>query len=291
MDRRFGVLAIVAGCGQASPPCEVNGDCAAGEACSVNHVCVVEDAATGLDAGPDSAAACAPNHDGVIDRDEVVILVPATANFRTSGETTVDLVGTKATDGSRHWDLSDVLAGDHDAVVATAPLTGNWFASQFSSGQFVTPLSGAGATDLLGVYTASTTKVQILGAASKESGLSQTQLTYSPPVDAFAFPLHMGQHWQGQSTVTGTALGVFSVFSDAWQQDVDAHGELVTPYGTFPVLRVRLRLSRTIGLLTTTTTTYAFVAECFGTVATVTSRSNESALEFTTAAEVRRLAP
>ena len=101
----------------------------------------------------------------------------------------------------------------------------------------------------------------------------------------------MGQHWQGQSTVTGTALGVFSVFSDAWQQDVDAHGELVTPYGTFPVLRVRLRLSRTIGLLTTTTTTYAFVAECFGTVATVTSRSNESALEFTTAAEVRRLAP
>ncbi len=291
MDRRFGVLAVVASCGQASPPCDVNGDCVAGESCSANHVCVVEDAATGLDAGPDSAAACTPNHDGVIDRDEVVILVPATANFRTSSETTVDLVGTKNPDGTRHWDLSGVLAGDHDTAVATAPLAGNWFASQFSSGQFVTPLSGPGATDLLGVYAASTAKVQILGAASKASGLTQTQLTYSPPVDAFAFPLHMGQHWDGRSTVTGTALGVFSVFSDTWQQDVDAHGDLVTPYGTFPVLRVRLELARTIGLLTTTTTTYAFVAECFGTIATVTSRSNESALEFTTAAEVRRLAP
>jgi hypothetical protein len=291
MKRLLGVLAFALGCSEASRQCEVDGDCSAGEACRADHVCVAEMHPAGLDGGPDSAVACAPNHDGVIARDEIVILVPASVPFRTSGEATVDLVGTKHADGTRQWDLSGTLAGDHDTMVATAPLAGTWFASQFSSGQFITPLSGAGVTDLLGIYAATENTLQILGAASKDSGLTQTQLTYEPPVDTLAFPLHIGQHWETRSTVTGTANGLPVLFTDVWKADVDAKGDLVTPYGTFPVLRVRLQLARTVGLLTTTTTTYGFVAECFGTVATATSKSNESVLEFTTAAEVRRLAP
>jgi hypothetical protein len=291
MKRLSGVLVFALGCSQASGKCEVDGDCNAGEACGADHVCVDQMPPTGLDGGPDSAVACAPNHDGVIARDEIVIIVPTSVPFRTSGETAVDLVGTKHPDGTRQWDLSGALAGDHDSMVATAPLAGTWFASQFSSGQFITPLSGAGVTDLLGIYAAKEDTLQILGAASKESGLTQTQLTYDPPVDTLVFPLHMGQHWETRSSVTGAANGVPVLFTDVWKADVDAKGDLVAPYGTFPVLRVRLQLARTVGLLTTTTTTYGFVAECFGTVATVTSKSNDSALEPTTAAEVRRLAP
>ncbi|HEY5952248.1 MAG TPA: hypothetical protein VIV40_42410 [Kofleriaceae bacterium] len=291
MQRLSGVLVFVLGCSQASGDCEVDGDCATGEACRADHVCVAKTPTTGLDGGADSSVACAPNHDGVIERDEVVILVPASVNFRSSGETQVDLAGTKDLDGTRHWDLSGMFTGDHDTPMETAPLAGTWFASQFSGGQFITPLSGAGATDLLGVYTALANKVQILGAASKEAGPTQTKLTYDPPVDTFAFPLHMGQHWETHSSVTGTASGLPVLFSDVWKADIDAKGDVITPYGAFPVLRLRLQLARTIGLVTTTTTTYGFVAECFGTVATVSSRSNETALEFTTAAEVRRLAP
>src|SRR5688572_11283145 len=264
MQRFLGVLVFALGCSQASPECDVDGDCATGEACRADHVCVGKPASTGLDGGADSAVACAPNHDGVIARDEIVIVVPTSVNFRTSGETPVDLAGTKRPDGTRDWNFSGALAGDHDTMVATAPLASTWFASSFAGGQFITPLSGAGVTDLLGIYAATADKVQILGAASKESGLSQTQLTYDPPVDTFAFPLHVGKHWQTNSRVTGTASGVPSLFTDVWKADVDATGEVVTPYGTFPVLRVRLSLARTIGLLTMTTTTYAFVAECFG---------------------------
>jgi hypothetical protein len=291
MKRLWGVLVFAVGCSQASPECEVDGDCGAGETCRADHVCVSKMPATGLDGGPDSAVACAPNHDGVIARDEIVILVPTSVSFRTSGETAVDLVGSKDPDGTRHWDLSGMLTGDHDAMIGTAPLAGSWFASHFSGGQFITPLSGAGVTDLLGIYAATDDTVQILGAASKDSGPTQTRLTYDPPVDTFAFPLHLGKHWETRSTVTGTANGVPVLFTDIWKADVDAKGNVATPYGLFPVLRVRLQLARTVGLLTTTTTTYGFVAECFGTVATVTSRPNESVHEFTTAAEARRLAP
>ena len=60
---------------------------------------------------------------------------------------------------------------------------------------------------------------------------------------------------------------------------------------TFEVLRVRTELERTVGLLTTTVRTFAFVSECFGTVATVTSEDDEDQVEFSRAAEVRRLAP
>ena len=290
MKARILGIGLLAAC-SSGDPCQVNGDCAAGESCSAEHTCAVDEPGPSLDAGGESIQTCMPNHDGVIERDEIVILVPGSANFRISGETEVDLEGTKDASGTRQWNLAGALTGDADVPVTTAPLAGTWFAGEFPDGGFTTPLTGEYASDLLGIYAVASDKVQILGAASKDSGITQTELTYDPPLDALAFPLREGQSWEGESTVTGMASGVYSTFTDAWKQEVDAHGELTTPYGSFPVLRVRLALSRTIGLYTTTTTAYAFVAECFGTVATVTSRANESADEFTTAAEVRRLAP
>lgn len=283
-------LGLVTACSSGASVCEVNADCAAGMTCSPAHTCEVTGSATAPDAGGDPLPACVPNHDGVIERDEVVILVPTSVTFRLSGETPIDLRGSVAADGTRHWNFTGTLAGDHDVTVSTAPLAGAWFAGTFPGGSFISPLTSENATDLLAVFAANAEKVQILGAASKMSGPSQTELTYDPPVDALALPLHVGKRWAGTSTVTGTASGVYSIYTDAWTQDVDARGVVETPYGSFPVLRIRLVLKRTIGLYPTTTTTYAFVAECFGTVATVTSKTNESAAEFTTAASVQRMA-
>ena len=50
-----------------------------------------------------------------------------------------------------------------------------------------------------------------------------------------------------------------------------------------------MTLTRDVGVLRTTTRQFLFVAECFGTVATVISQENETEIEFSRAAELRRL--
>jgi hypothetical protein len=89
--------------------------------------------------------------------------------------------------------------------------------------------------------------------------------------------------------VAGWYLGGYWTADEEYQSQVDAHGTLKTPFGDFEVLRVRTDRTRTVGFSVTTQITYSFVAECFGTVATISSKENEDEDEFTDAAEVRRL--
>ena len=68
---------------------------------------------------------------------------------------------------------------------------------------------------------------------------------------------------------------------------------MTTPYGAFPVLRVGTVLTRSGAArhVYRDGRTYAWIAECFGSVATATSTDNETNAEFTNDAEVRRVAP
>jgi hypothetical protein len=91
--------------------------------------------------------------------------------------------------------------------------------------------------------------------------------------------------------VSGVAEGYPDLYTEKYESVVDANGTLETPLGTFDVLRVRVLLTRTIGIVVTTVRTFAFVTECYGTVATVTSEDNEADVEFTHALEIRRIAP
>ena len=50
-------------------------------------------------------------------------------------------------------------------------------------------------------------------------------------------------------------------------------------------------LKRKVGIVTTTIRSYVFVTDCYGAVAAMTSKDNEPNVEFTTASEVRRIAP
>jgi hypothetical protein len=72
---------------------------------------------------------------------------------------------------------------------------------------------------------------------------------------------------------------------------VDERGDVVTPFSTFDALRVRIDLTRTVGALVSTQKTFAFVTECFGTIATIDSTTNESGDEFTDVSEIKRLTP
>ena len=94
--------------------------------------------------------------------------------------------------------------------------------------------------------------------------------------------------------VSGRLQGVYwSAFADAtYTSQVDARGTLRTPFAEFDVLRVRTDFVQTVNFTPIVRRiSYAFVTECFGTVAVINSMDNEDDPAFTEAAEVRRLSP
>ena len=91
--------------------------------------------------------------------------------------------------------------------------------------------------------------------------------------------------------IRDSAQGILVNYTEKYVATSDAVGDLVTPLGTFDVQRVRIDLTRTVGFTTTTLRTFAFVTECYGTVASIASGDNEKDVEFTRAVEVRRIAP
>ena len=54
---------------------------------------------------------------------------------------------------------------------------------------------------------------------------------------------------------------------------------------------MRVELTRTVGVAITTSRSFLFSSECFGTVAGVFSNDYETEIEFDTAREIRRLTP
>ena len=126
---------------------------------------------------------------------------------------------------------------------------------------------------------------------SPDDGFDRTNLENDPAVPALRFPLELGDSWTPDTDVAGTAAGFASVYTESYESEVDRAGELITPFGTFEVLRVRTELTRTVGLVTTRLVSFAFVSECFGTVATVRGEDGDTGTELSTAAELRRLVP
>ena len=130
-----------------------------------------------------------------------------------------------------------------------------------------------------------------MGVVSPADGLTRTELSYSPAVLLMPVPLSEGMTWSTDADVSGLASGVLSVYAETYAGSANASGSLLSPFGEFNVLRTRMDLTRTVGLLVTSTRQYSFVAECAGVVASIVSQENEQALEFDSAAEIRRLIP
>jgi len=225
----------------------------------------------------------------VIERVEVPLAAGLNAKFLTSGAAAVSSAGTTQGDGSRVWDLSGALSGDHLVLVETQKLDGKWFAPKFPGATYAARLSES--SELLGVFEVTDGALLLRGVASPADGLTRTELTYAPPVVVLKFPLSEGVTWTTSANVTGLAQGVMAAYTEKYESFVDAHGTLKAPFGDFPVLRTRVVLTRTVGVLTTVIRSYLFGAECFGTVASIVAKDNEPAAEISTAAEVRRLAP
>lgn len=245
---------------------------------------------SGVDVGPDAGGGlCAPNNDGVVTRDEMPIAAGLHATYRVATGATWSTLGKEVADGAREWDLTGVFPGEANVLVEARPLEGTWFEEDFPDASYAARLSEL--EDLLGVFRVTDDGLYLLGVVSMEPGFTETNLEYDPPVQVLQFPVEAGDTWATDSTVTGTALGVWSFYSEDYVSVVDAHGTMKTPFGDFPVLRVNVELTRTVGVLPTTSRTHMFIAECFGTVANVVSEDHEMEEEFEDVKELRRLAP
>ncbi|MBT9557745.1 MAG: hypothetical protein IV100_17045 [Myxococcales bacterium] len=241
----------------------------------------------------DGTPTCSPNGDYVITKAESPILLDASVTFRTALNAPVDLKGSTTAEGERLWALDGALAGDTDLVLETEPVKDQWFADLFAGATYTTRLTAQNM--LKGVFETTVDGLLLRGVVSPEGGTFRTELTYDPPVALLRYPLEVGKSWTEDADIDGPAEGIpcFSVggCSERYRMEVDAKGALQTPYGNFRVVRVRVELERKVGFQTTVTRSFLFVAECFGTVATVVSEAGETTIEFDTASEIRRLAP
>lgn len=289
--------AAIAGvaCSSSNPStCDDHADCPSGF-CRADRTCAPED---GLDGGleidgngggPDAPAGCVPDHDGTLTRDELVMAPGQSARFRVATDVPVDTAGMQGAGGARTWTFTAAANGDRDLALTLLAPAGQWWAATFPAASYAVPLSADSA--LLGVMRLDAAGVALIGVVSPEAGFSRTELTYDPPVPITPTPLPPTASWNVTSTVSGVANGVGVFYTERYQGRVDAVGDAATPFGTFPVRRLAVDLTRTIGAAVTTRRSFAFVAECYGTVATIASQDYESASEFTDAAELWRLAP
>lgn len=247
--------------------------------------------ADGTEGSPDSVApfSCKPDHNNAVERDEIAFAAGATANFRVAVGAEFDTTGTVANDGTRTWDLAVQLEGDTDTKLETVAVADKWYASHFPNATYAARM--AAGSDLLGVFRATDTELQLQGVVSPSDGLFATRLTYDPPVAVMKFPLAPKTSWTVATTVNGLAQGVIALYTEKYVMTVDATGALKTPFGNFPVLRVHTDLARKIGLLETRSQSHIFVAECYGAVATVRSKDGQASTEFSVTSEVRRWAP
>lgn len=261
--------------------CRADGTCAPAEI----------DAPLGPDAPVDApSGVCAPDHDGTITLAELPLTAGKMATFRIAIDATFDTAGSAAGGGARRWDLTAQLAMDTDRALVLMDPAGTWWATTFPTASYAALLSAE--SDLLGVFQVDATSLVLLGVVSPDAGTYRTELTYDPPAKILALPVAAAGTWSTTSTVSGTAQGAIASYTERYASLVDQVGTMKTPYGEFPVVRVATDLTRSsFGTTILTKRSFAWIAECFGSIATVQSQDFESSAEFTDPAEVRRLAP
>lgn len=284
--------------------CRTGAECASG-VCRANGTC---EPAAQTDGGlaPSDAAppivtgdsgVCTPNADGRIERGEFPLAPGQRAVFAIAKSVAVDFAGSSA-GGVTTWNLKGPYAGDVSRAIDVQAPTGKWWSAAFPTASYALALGGT--ADLVGVFALSASELALAGVVSPADGATKTQLAYDPRPSFLRFPMKKGDAWSTTSTITGTASGLaiagITGYTEAYAITVDAEGFLEVPYGKFRVLRVLTNLTRRnqFGAAIPTLPdrrTVAFVAECFGTIATVTSNDNEANALFTNAAEVQRLAP
>ncbi len=244
---------------------------------------------------------CVPNLDGRIDAVELAPALGVSVGLLVSPagtERSVDLVGA-VIEERRVWDFSLDFADDQLARLSASALEEHWFADDFAaitaglSGEiFVSPIDAGGRT--LGVYHHDAQALSLLGTASaaEDPPEGRTLLVYGAPVALYRFPIEPGaEHVSVGEVRNGTFRGLPYAGRDVYEVSVVAAGRVELPDLSFTQAHrvdVRVTVEPAAGAPSTQRQT-SFLFECFGEIARATSRLGESAEDFTTAAELRRL--
>lgn len=293
MTRIAAVLVLVAaaaGCASESGACRWQRDCPAGQTCA-DGVCttVVVQPDRGLpdlaapDRGPGDAlpaesrpdiaagdgALCAPNGDGVLERDELLFLIPSSVDYTVGSQVAVDLQGTEV-GGVTQWDLTASAADDHVEAMTLDPVPA-WAAAEFpqAAGVYSSLLNKG--YDTYGIFQATDSKLLLLGAISGDE--SYGRATYAEPVELLRFPLTIDDAYTTETTATGF-WGLAPLYNvETYKVDVIARGQAKLP----KMLPIDVLLVREVAqqypygnpFLKRTYTVFLFLAECYGTVARV----------------------
>jgi len=242
-----------------------------------------------VDGGP---ARCMGNRDGTIARSEMAFLVGATVLYAINRPSTVvegvNTAGVPLPDtaGQRLWDFSAANPNDQRVLDEVSAPAGQWWASRYPTATYSALLDRAGG--IVGVYRATDAALELLATVSTEA--NRTYLTMNPPVTVLQFPLRVGSTWR--QTVTASGFYNFLGFSNTtdYVSTVDAQGEMRSPAGRFPVLRLSTTLDqRVLPVFRRTARSFTFLSECWGVVGRVASVDDEAMAEFSRASEYRRL--
>ncbi|MEM9067342.1 MAG: hypothetical protein AAGE52_02510 [Myxococcota bacterium] len=244
--------------------------------------------------GDAGALDCIPDLNGSIESDELLpaIGVPVSLLVSPVGiEREVNIAGS-IVDEQRVWSLDLDFADDQLAQIQASDLAGQWFADSFPEGEFVAPLDPASQT--LGIFRHTETALLLYGLASAEENPSagQTLYAYASPVEVNRFPITAGDEFVSVGEVSGgTLLGLPYAGRDIYEVRVVSTGRLqLIDFEFEQAHRVdtRVTVEPAVGVATSRRQVSWFF-ECFGEVARATSRPDETEVDFTTAAELRRL--
>ncbi len=244
---------------------------------------------------PPQALSCVPNLDGQIDAAELQPAIGVTLSYLVSPagqQRPVDLVGQQNAQGDHLWDMSVDYASDQLATIEPTAIAGKWYEGSFPTDAFVAPFDAAGSVEQ--ILREDDQGVWLLGLASREQDPPEgrTLLAYDQPVALLRFPIKPGESFVSTGTIKNATLrGLPYAGKDIYEVSDDATGILRLPQITFTqVHRLRTKVTNQPAVgASTSQQQVSFYFECFAEVARITSLPNESATDFTTASEVRRL--
>jgi len=236
---------------------------------------------------------CRGNRDGLIDAEELPLLVGVTARQRVQESLELSSAGQRGESGLE-WVMPE---GGELVELSTEPLREAWFAPEFppdASYAVATNPTAPFDEQILGVYRVDEDRVELLGLASREPDQPFGGLLtpYDEPVTVLRFPVTLGDTWESVGVVSsGPIGGATYVAEDTYVITVDGRGTVTTQDAIVrDALRLSVRLTiRTPALEPVERLELIWYRECVGEVARLTAEEGDLGPEVTRAAQLRTL--
>lgn len=237
---------------------------------------------------------CVANNDGVIERSEVTFAVGVSVAVRRNKPGTVVKVDQKGRENDKGvlvWDFTNLDTPER-ANITTVDPTGRWFLSEFPQATLLTPIGFQSLTGTFyQVYRLADNTLYLEGVASEKETPEKEKvlLTYETPIPLLRFPLRLGKEWVVTSKSKGSVQGLPVTSSDQYQVRISHRGSIILPDIQFDnTLRIEVTVRQTLlGGSKRTLVQALYFHECFGEVARVESKENETNPLFTDATLVR----